>query len=929
MTSDQLRARFLHFFQKRGHLVVPSDSLIPQDDPTLLFTGAGMNQFKDQFMGRNVISGRAATCQKCLRTVDLDKVGKTAGHHTFFEMLGNFSFGDYFKKEAINWAWEFLIKESRLPKERLWVSVYTEDDEAYNIWKDDIGVAEDKIVKLGDKENFWPSEVKENGPNGPCGPCSEIFYDWGDGTGCGRKGCDPSCDCGRFVEVWNLVFTQFNRKEGGKLEPLPKKNIDTGMGLERLAAVVQQKRVNFQIDTFAYIIKVITRELNVKYGTDDFVDSHINAIADHIRAATFSISDGVRPSNESRGFVIRKLIRKTSQRARALGIREPFIYKIVPAVGKAMKAVYPELTQRREDIAEVILSEELNLKEILDTLLPHVEEEFIALKDGGKSSVPGGMIFKYYDEKGIPLDIIEEKAKDCNLQLDLDGFNKLLEQQKARSRDKSKVAGSIFFEKLSDVNLKTEFLHDKEKIKAKVLGILREKDGKGERVEEIGVKEMAHIALDATPFYGEAGGQAGDRGEISAKGLRISIYDAKRYEDTIDHVGKIIEGTLHVGDEVDVSININRRQRIKRNHTATHLLHSALKKVLGGHVRQYGSLVEEDRLRFDFTHPAKLEDREAKRIEEMVNSIINKNIAVETVVMGLQDAKKSGAVALFGEKYKEKVMVRTIGNVSKELCGGTHVDRTGEIRVFKILSENSIASGVRRIEALTGSAVYGWLKGDIQKTVSEYKASLGTIKESLADAKEAVERIEDYLRPTLLKSEAIAKKGKDEFRKNDVNVWIEELKPEFTRTIEDLSKEFKKIKRETRVKRLNELKDNVDIFINEAKSIGGIRIISREVEGADVDILRELLDGIKSKIDSAVVILGSKSSSRANLICGVTKDLVKKGIDASRLIKKIAEIIGGSGGGRPDLAQAGGKEPDRLTEALESAFKVMEEGIEK
>lgn len=928
MTSDQLRTRFLKFFQKREHVVVPSDSLIPQHDPTLLFTGAGMNQFKDQFMGRNVTFKRAATCQKCIRTADLDKVGKTAGHHTFFEMLGNFSFGDYFKKEGIGWAWEFLTKELRLPKDRLWVSVYEEDDEAYNIWKDGIGVPEERIVKLGDKENFWPSEVKKNGPNGPCGPCSEIFYDWGVGVGCGKETCDPSCDCGRFVEVWNLVFTQFDRKEGGKLEPLPTKNIDTGMGLERLAAVIQQKRTNFQIDTFAYIIKVITRELNVRYGMKKEADSHINAIVDHIRAVTFAISDGARPSNESRGFVIRKLIRRTSQRARALGVHEPFIYKIVPTIAKAMKAPYPELTQRREDIAGVVLKEEINLKDILDTLLPHVEEELIRLKDAGKRNVPGNIIFKFYDEKGIPLDLIEERAKECNLGLDLDGFNRLLDEQKARSRDKSKVAGSIFFEKLSDVNLKTEFLYDESKAKAEVLGILKEKGGKTERVDSAGARDIVHIALDTTPFYGEAGGQAGDRGEILREGLRIAIYDAKRYEDTIDHIGKVIEGVLNVGDEVEVRIDINRRERIRKNHTATHLLHSALKKVLGDHVRQYGSLVEEDRLRFDFTHLAKLEDREIERIEEIVNDNVEKDIPVDTTIMNLQDAKKSGATALFGEKYKDKVMVRSIGDVSKELCGGTHVSDTGEIKVFKILSESSIASGVRRIEALTDSAVYNWLREDVRRVVSEYRSSLDSIKKSLTDeTRVTIEKIEDYLRPTLFKSGTIEKKEKDELKRDDVHLWVKELKPEFTRTIEDLSREFKKVKKQTKAKRLNELKNEVEDFIKESKTVGDIRVISREIEDADMEVLRVLLDNIKSKVDSAVIMLGSKESSKANLICGVTKDLITKGFDASVLIKRIAAIIGGSGGGRADLAQAGGKNPAKLKEALENGFKIIEEGI--
>ena len=929
LSTDQLRSRFLKFFQERGHTIVASDSLIPQHDPTLLFTGAGMNQFKDQFMGRNVTFARAATSQKCLRTADLDNVGRTAGHHTFFEMLGNFSFGDYFKKDAISWAWEFLTKDIRLPAERLWVSVYEEDDEACKIWKNDIGVPEDKVVKLGDKENFWPSEVKKNGPNGPCGPCSEVFYDWGTDAGCGEKGCDLSCDCGRFVEVWNLVFTQFDRREDGTLRPLPKKNIDTGMGLERLAAVVQGKETNFETDTFTHIIKAISKEAGAHYGGAKEVDSHINAISDHIRAVTFVISDGARPSNEGRGFVVRKLIRKASQRARVLGVRGPFIYKIIPAVAKAMKRAYPELAGRREDIASVVLREEQNLQDIVDTILPQVEDEIAALKEKKASSVPGDIIFRYYDEKGVPLDLIEEKAKELNLELDTNGFDKLLDEQKARSRDKSKVAGSIFFEKLSDVNLKTEFLYGETSAKAKVLGILKECGGKTERVKRAGREETVHIALNKTPFYGEAGGQAGDRGRMVGENLEITVSDAKKYEDTIDHIGKIIKGTLNVGDEVGLKIDIERREKIKRNHTATHLLHSALKKVLGGHVRQFGSLVEEDRLRFDFTHPAKVDEREIERIEERVNNFIKKGISVNTAVMNLEDAKKSGAIALFGEKYREKVMVRTIGDISKELCGGTHVCKTGEIGAFKIVSESSIASGVRRIEALTSDAVYSWLKDDIKRALSEYRDSMKKIKDSDIETKETIKKIEDYLKPTLASLDMIIKKETIKFCTTDVVLWTKELKPVLLRAADDLSREFKRLKKSSKHKRLGLLKDDVKRFISEAKSIGNIRVIFREIEDADMGILRSLSDSIKKGADSTIILLGSRDSSKASLVCGVTDDLVKKGIDASRIIKRVAALIEGSGGGRSDLAQAGGKNPGKLDEALKIGFKVIEEEMKR
>ena len=925
MTTDQLRARFLNFFQTKGHVVVESDSLVPRHDPTLLFTGAGMNQFKDQFMGRNIEFKRAATCQKCLRTADLDKVGKTSGHHTFFEMLGNFSFGDYFKKEAIIWAWEFLTEETRIPKERFWVSLYIEDDEAYGIWKDEVGIAPDRIVRLGDKENFWPSEVKKNGPNGPCGPCSEIFYDWGSGTGCGRKGCDPSCDCGRFVEIWNLVFTQFDRREGGVLEPLPTKNIDTGMGLERLAAVMQRKETNFGIDTFSYIIKTIAKETDCRYGKDRVIDSHVNAIADHIRAAIFAISDGARPSNEGRGFVIRKILRKASQRARAIGVREPFMYRIIPSVAKVMKPPYPELWQRREDIARVVFREEVNLKDILDMVLPRVEEDFVRLKEEGKAEVPGDMIFRYYDEKGVPFDLIEEKAAEISLRLDTASFKNLLEKQKARSRDNSKVAGSIFFEKLSDVNLKTKFYCDKAEASAKVSGILKEDNGRTERVDSAAVGDMVHIALDATPFYGEAGGQAGDKGEITSARAKVVITDAKKYEDTIDHIGRVKEGVLSVGDKVEAKIDIARRERIKMNHTATHLLHSALRKVLGEYAQQYGSLVEEDRLRFDFTHITKLQERERERIEEIVNDYIAKDMRVATAVMSLDGAKRTGAMALFGEKYKDEVLVRSIGNISKELCGGTHVESTADIRAFKILSETSIASGVRRIEAITGDAVYKWLKEDIINTISEYKSFLKMMKDYCAEAKEAINRIEDYLRPILFRVEQCAGKDIASMVRKDLDLWVKELKPEFARTIDDLSKEFKILKKRIKNSRISKLKSQAGDFINNAEMIGDIRVVSQDIPGADMEMLRLLLDTVKSGLKSGVILLGSSDSSRAILVCGITEDIVRKGLSADKLIKRIATIIGGSGGGRQDMAQAGGREPGRLKEALELGLKTIKE----
>ena len=912
MTSDRLRSEFLNFFKNKKHKIIPSDSLVPQEDPTLLFTGAGMNQFKEQFLGKNVSYRRAATCQKCLRTADLEKVGKTAGHHTFFEMLGNFSFGDYFKKEAIAWAWEFLVDILKLPTEKLWVSVYHEDEEAFSIWKDIIKIEEEKIIKLGDKENFWPQEAKEKGPNGPCGPCSEIFYDWGQEKGCKKPDCSPACDCGRFVEIWNLVFTQFNRIGKGKLEDLPNKNIDTGMGLERLAAVTQGVGSNFEIDSFKLLVKTIATNVNYKYGSSKEKDSHINAIADHVRAITFTIVDGVRPSNEGRGFVVRKLVRKSGQRARLVGFAEPFLYEIIPSVAKAFKSAYPELTKEKEDIARVVLNEEQSVKYILDTELPRLEEDFLDIKKSGNVIIPGELLFKYYDEKGLPMDLIEEKAQAGDLRLDMNGFQKLLDQQKERSREARKTSGSIFVEKFFS-DKKTEFAHDKPSIDGTIL--FMKKEGK-----------VLHIALDKTVFYGESGGQVGDIGFIEGKGFKIEIENAKRYENTIDHIGKVIKGNPKVGDKIKATIDLERRSLIAKNHTATHLLHAALKKVLGKHVNQYGSLVAQDRLRFDFTHPSKLDQSQLKKIEDIVNEFIDDGHKVESKKMKLELAKTEGAIALFGEKYGDEVTVRSIGSVSKELCGGTHVKKTKEIGIFKIVNESSVASGVRRIEALTGEAVYSWMKTDMEKSLSLYKEALKKIA-SLKDkqSRKSVEKIELYLEEKLIKIDGVIEKDTNRLGKKDLDLWINSLKPEIMRASVDLNEESKLIqKRQKKLKKVDYSAKIGDIIGNR-KDVCGIGVVSEKIEGADMDDLRSLMDLVKEKMKSGVIVLATTKEERVNIILGVTKDLVSLGMNADRIIKKVAGIVEGSGGGRPDLAQAGGKNPDKLDEALNVVFDVVKE----
>jgi alanyl-tRNA synthetase len=696
VTTDKIRQAFLEYFKSNGHTVVPSDSLVPKDDPTLLFTGAGMNQFKEKFLGRNVTYKRATTSQKCLRTGDLENVGRTSGHHTFFEMLGNFSFGDYFKKEAIVWAWEFLVERLQLAADRLWVSVYREDKEAYDIWKDVIKIPPGKIIKFGEKENFWPSEAPTKGPNGPCGPCSEIYYDYGKDAGCKKPGCTPACDCGRFVEVWNLVFTQFDRQPDGSLKPLPSKNIDTGMGLERLASVMQGVRTNFETDIFEPIIKQIEKGLRVTgYG----VRAKVNAIADHIRAVTFMIADGVMPSNEERGYVARKLIRRSMSHAQDIGISGPFLYKLVAVISDVMSDPYPELKARRDDIAQIIKREEQAFISVIAAQMPKAEEVFKSMKAGAADKIAEAA-FNFYDTYGMPYDLLEDIAQKNGVRIDRDKFEALLERQRSLSRSRTKIKGEIFTEtfakKVEALGLITDFLgYEKFDAVSNVLAVM---DG-------------GEVILDSTPFYGESGGQVGDWGTIETDSGAMEVEDAKRIGHTIVHIGRMIRGSvIKKGEKARVRIDGATRTRVMANHTATHLLHSALRKVLGDHVRQMGSLVDAEHLRFDFTHMKKLEERELQRVEQIVNDDINKALGVSKEIKDIGSARKEGAIALFAEKYEDKVRVVSIEGVSKELCGGTHVDNTKDIGLFKIVSESSIASGVRRIEALTGGAASAWIR---------------------------------------------------------------------------------------------------------------------------------------------------------------------------------------------------------------------------
>ena len=863
MNADIIRQKYLDFFRSRRHKVAESDSLVPKEDPTVLFTPAGMNQFKKQFLGMITDFSRAASSQRCLRTDDLDKVGKTDCHHTFFEMLGNFSFGDYFKEDAIIWAWEFLTREMGIKPEKLWVSVYKDDDEAYNIWKDRVNFPAKKIVRLGDKENFWPSDAKEKGPNGPCGPCSEIFFDLGTDVGCKKPECSPACSCGRFIEIWNLVFTQYNRKDNGALEPLPQKNIDTGMGLERIAAVMQGVTNNFQTDLFQPIIKEVLAGAEKRGHSNQ----DVYAVADHIRAIVFSIFDGIIPSNEGRGYVVRKLIRKSSMHLRTIGIKEPFLYKLVPIVAQVMKGHCPELTGRRENIADLVLAEEKNFWAILKSSDRFLKEKFgqsMALLDPAMSAEA---VFELYDTHGLPFEIIMEWLEKHSFKFPAKAqelLDKRIEEQKSRSKSGSAMQGDVFSVKeleLKDVP-ETKFLgYEKTETSARILKIL-----KGDKeVNETSAGEDFRIVLDQTAFYAEPGGQAGDKGKINSNVNSFEVFDTQKVNKVIVHTGRIKHGVLRKGDTVQAEVDKERRMSIARNHTATHLLQAALRKVLGAHVQQQGSLVAEDRLRFDFTHFKGISREELNRVEEVVNSFVISNALVAKKEMTLEEARKEGALAFFAEKYEESVRVVSVDGISKEFCGGTHLDNTATIGLFKIIHESSIASGIRRIEGLTGIFAYAKLK-DEEATLKEVSELLKVPEDKL------VEELDKRLK------------------------YIKELEKQLV------------------AHRFNAVKSSVDDWIAEAQIMNGVKVLCKEIDGADNDLLRKAADLIKQKAPKVVMALGSKNSSGDGAALVTASNL--PAVDAGALIKEIAPEIGGSGGGRKDFAQAGGNKPENLEKAF-------------
>ncbi len=844
MTADILREKFLSFFKARKHKVIDSDSLVPKDDPTVLFTPAGMNQFKKEFLGFDSGFKRAATAQRCLRTDDLEKVGKTSVHHTFFEMLGNFSFGDYFKKEAISWAWEFLTRDLKISPEDLWVSVYQDDEEAYDIWRDEVKIPVSKIIRLGDKDNFWPAEAKTKGPNGPCGPCSEIFFDFGKEVGCAKPDCSPACSCGRFAEIWNLVFTQFNRKADGSLEPLPNKNIDTGMGLERLAALMQGVKSNFETELFQPIIKEITKSAPKSHN-----EKITYAIADHIRAAVFSIFDGILPSNEGRGYVVRKIIRKSILHLKSLEIKEPFLYRLVAIVVEIMRQPYPELANRREEIAQIVLAEE---KSFLNTLAS--SEELFRSKFTGFTKKPdaeavGNIAFLLHDTYGIPLELTKEWLDKHKISFSGKAFQQAMEEQKTRSKSGSAMKGDVFGTKGLDIKVKeSKFVGYKENsTEAKILAIL--KDGK--EVDEILSGEKLQIVLDKTPFYAESGGQVGDTGELTNGKNIFEVLDTKKVDNVILHNGKVKSGSFKKNDTVVAKINIQRRLNITKNHTATHILQASLREVLGNHVQQQVSLVSEEKLRFDFTHFKGLSAEEIARVEELANSYILKNYAASSKEMSLKDAKKAGALAFFEEKYGENVRVVEIGDISKELCGGTHLTDIKQIGLIKIISESSVASGIRRIEAVTAEFAEQFVKDQEQKAIEESKNKIKLEEQKVQEKKRSAEM------NNLLHAKSL-----------------------------ELA--------EKRIK------------------IGAINTVFSVEANLDMNSLRLLADMVKGKFAQAVIVLGSQDGNKASLVVGLTADLCAKGLSAKNIVLEVAPVIGGSGGGREDFAQAGGSLPENF-----------------
>ncbi|MCQ4921490.1 alanine--tRNA ligase [Tissierella carlieri] len=859
----EIRKEFFDFFREKEHLVAPSFSLVPQNDKSLLLIGAGMAPLKKYFTGEQTPPNkRMATCQKCIRTGDIDNVGKTDRHATFFEMLGNFSFGDYFKKEATAWAWEFLTERMEIDKEDLWVTIYLEDDEAFEIWNKEVGVPSERIVRLGKEDNFWELEV------GPSGPCSEIYVDRGEKHGCGSPNCKPGCECDRFIEVWNLVFTQFDKDENGVYHPLPNPNIDTGMGLERITCVMEETKTIFDTEAVKEIRRKVEEIAKVIYGNDPKKDISIRVITDHSRAMTFLVSDGVLPSNEGRGYVLRRLIRRAARHGKLLGIEEAFLSQVVDVVINSWQIEYSELKTREDQIKKIIKAEEDKFQETIHQGISILEEYINEMKLSNETILSGEKAFKLYDTYGFPLDLTKEILEEKNLKVDEEEFNINMEEQRNRAR-KARDEGDSGWSTGSDQDifkgLDTIFRgYEKTNIVAEITGLF----SNNQKVKELNAEEEGIIILNESPFYGESGGQVGDTGIIESPDFKAIVLDTKHSKgDHLIHIVRIVDGVAKVGDRVIADVDDNRRNSIRRNHSATHLLHRALKDILGEHVNQAGSVVMPNRLRFDFTHFEAVTPEELKKIEEIVNSKILEALEVVTIETSLKNAQEMGVVGLFEDKYKDEVRVLKMGEYSRELCGGTHVLNTGNIGLFKILSESSIASGVRRIEAITGEGVYEYMN-HMEENIEQLSNILKTNKSNLLE-----------------KVKTLAEEIKEKERE------IESLKSKMASSI-------------------------ADEILSSKVIIEGVSLITYKVDNLDMNSLRNLGDEIRNRLGSGVVVLASVKEDKLSFVGMVTKDIVEKGIHAGNIIKEVAMRTGGGGGGRPDMAQAGGKDITKADEAL-------------
>lgn len=864
MNSNELRQAFINYFQNKQHTVVASSSLVPANDPTLLFTNAGMVQFKDVFLGKDQRAyTRAVSSQRCVRAGgkhnDLENVGYTARHHTFFEMLGNFSFGDYFKREAIALAWGFLTEVLKIPAKKLWVTVYEDDDEAADIWLKEMKIDPQRFSRCGEKDNFWSM-----GDTGPCGPCSEIFYDHGPEIPGGPPGT-PEADGDRYIEIWNLVFMQFNRSADGKMTPLPKPSVDTGMGLERIAAVVQGVHSNYEIDTFRHLIEAIAKLLNVT----DLSHSSLRVIADHIRATAFLITDGVTPSNEGRGYVLRRIIRRAIRHGHKLGCQQAFFYRLVAPLVVEMGAAYPELVQAQTTVEKVLKLEEEQFAETLDQGLKLLEKSLQGLTD---NVIPGTIIFKLYDTYGFPPDLTGDIARERNLVMDLPGFENEMEKQRKQSQAASQF--SVDYEAELNLTGETEFVgYEHFSTEGVVTGLVEN----GALVEQLTAGKKGAVILDKTSFYAESGGQVGDKGQLFFEGGVFQVHDTQKQGMVYLHYGQMMSGELKIGAKVSVEVDSARRATML-NHSATHLLHSALRRILGNHVVQKGSLVEADRFRLDFSHFAPVTTEEIKKIERLVNEQIRANLSCHANVMTMEEAKKTGAMALFEEKYGDEVRVLSMGEFSVELCGGTHVSRTGDIGMFKITNEGGIAAGVRRIEGVTGDKALAWVE-DLELNVDALVELMKTSRE------DAIPRLKQLL----------------------------EQNREQEKTLAKLRREL--------------IQANMQELIAKTVKVGDLNILATKIPDADINTLREIVDQLKNKISNAVIVLASVVDAKVQLIAGVTKDSMDK-IKAGELVGFIAQQVGGKGGGRPDLAQGGGEKVAELDAALASVTSWVQKKLQ-